>query len=212
MIVVTILQTGYVRTADDGSSRANGTVTLIRQYASDESRAAFSPLFTVLVDTGSPFDGPRLSQKLEALGVDVDVVVGTHGHVDHVGNLNLLAQSGRTVFYLGGDKLIPQDAYESIQFDQETEVALPSMTGQDRKVTLTDAAPLRRPEIGDDSILDHLFLLKTPGHTESDLSVAVISEELELTCIDCYVQTDPSLVSTCNTCLGFRSRRRRCRG
>ena len=214
MLVVTILQTGYVRIGDDGSSRANGTVTLISQYADRDSFTRMSPpLFNLLVDTGSPFDGPQIHEKLEDLRVrvaGVNAVVGTHGHVDHVGNLNLFAQTGETVFYLGGDKLTPEDTYESIQFDEKTDVTLPSTTAPGRKVTLKDAALLRGPEMGDSLLSDRLYLLKTPGHTESDLSVAVISEQVLMTCADCGILTGLPLDDTCQTCAGFISRSRGC--
>ncbi|NXP08597.1 MBLC1 protein, partial [Thinocorus orbignyianus] len=65
----------------DGTLRADATVTLV----------AGGPV-TALVDTGGPWGGQDLLEKLGDLGVsprDVTHLVGTHGHSDHVGNLNL---------------------------------------------------------------------------------------------------------------------------
>ncbi|NXB16382.1 MBLC1 protein, partial [Rhagologus leucostigma] len=65
----------------DGSVRADGSVTLV----------SGGPL-TVLVDTGGPWLRPHLPGLLAARGVapaDVTHVVVTHGHSDHVGNVNL---------------------------------------------------------------------------------------------------------------------------
>ncbi|NXT50918.1 MBLC1 protein, partial [Pluvianellus socialis] len=64
-----------------GRPVADGTVTLV----------AGGPV-TALVDTGGPWGGQRLLGLLARRGVapgQVTHVVCTHGHADHVGNLNL---------------------------------------------------------------------------------------------------------------------------
>ncbi|NWW83487.1 MBLC1 protein, partial [Climacteris rufus] len=76
-----VLRVGFSRPHPDGSSRADASVTLV----------AGGPL-TVLVDTGGPWMAQKLPKMLEAHGVtpgDVTHVVVTHGHSDHVGNINL---------------------------------------------------------------------------------------------------------------------------
>ncbi|XP_042751016.1 metallo-beta-lactamase domain-containing protein 1, partial [Lagopus leucura] len=78
---LTILQEGFNRPRSDGSFEADGSVTLVRG----------GPV-TALVDTGGPWGRRRLLDELEAIGVsplDVTHVLCTHGHSDHVGNLNL---------------------------------------------------------------------------------------------------------------------------
>ncbi|NXL12724.1 MBLC1 protein, partial [Mesembrinibis cayennensis] len=76
-----VLQEGYSTPRADGTTRAAGTVTLVRG----------GPV-TALVDTGGPWHRRRLLRLLAAHGLSpraVTHVVCTHGHSDHVGNVNL---------------------------------------------------------------------------------------------------------------------------
>ncbi|NWH69088.1 MBLC1 protein, partial [Geococcyx californianus] len=64
-----------------GTFCADGSVTLV-----------WGGPVTALVDTGGPWDHHRLLQLLAQQGVtpsDVTHVVCTHGHSDHIGNVNL---------------------------------------------------------------------------------------------------------------------------
>ncbi|KAA0723218.1 Metallo-beta-lactamase domain-containing protein 1 [Triplophysa tibetana] len=77
---VSVLKEGYCIAEPDGTFRADGTITLITGPQ------------TILVDTGGPWDREFLLAKLKEKGLTPDsvaVVVGTHGHSDHVGNLGL---------------------------------------------------------------------------------------------------------------------------
>ncbi|XP_051231215.1 metallo-beta-lactamase domain-containing protein 1 isoform X2 [Dicentrarchus labrax] len=77
---VSVLKVGYCFYQTDGTFRADGTITLITGPR------------TILVDTGGPWDRDFLLQTLKERGLepgDIHVVVGTHGHSDHVGNLSL---------------------------------------------------------------------------------------------------------------------------
>ncbi|KAK6466440.1 metallo-beta-lactamase domain-containing protein 1-like, partial [Huso huso] len=77
---VWVLKEGYCVSEADGSCRADGSITLLT-----------GPL-VVLVDTGGPWDRQLLLDRLAERGVqpgDVSHVICTHGHSDHVGNLNL---------------------------------------------------------------------------------------------------------------------------
>ena len=77
---VSVLKVGYCVSQPDGSFRADGTITLLTGPK------------TVLVDTGGPWDQEFLLARLKEKGFepgDIDVVVGTHGHSDHIGNLGL---------------------------------------------------------------------------------------------------------------------------
>lgn len=77
---VSVLKVGYCLPQTDGTSRADGTITLITGPR------------TILVDTGGPWDRDYLLMKLKERGLepcDINIVVGTHGHSDHVGNLSL---------------------------------------------------------------------------------------------------------------------------
>ncbi|NXN12106.1 MBLC1 protein, partial [Indicator maculatus] len=65
--------------------RAEGSISLVRG----------GPV-TALVDTGGPWGRGRLLELLGARGLspgDVSHVVVTHGHSDHVGNINLFPQA-----------------------------------------------------------------------------------------------------------------------
>ncbi|XP_056298771.1 metallo-beta-lactamase domain-containing protein 1 [Pseudoliparis swirei] len=87
---VSVLKSGYCRPQTDGSFRADGTITLITGPR------------TVLVDTGGPWDRDFLLRTLRERGLgpgDIDVVVGTHGHSDHVGNLSLFQTALMIVGY-----------------------------------------------------------------------------------------------------------------
>ncbi|NXW12045.1 MBLC1 protein, partial [Fregetta grallaria] len=78
-----VLQEGYSSPQSDGTLRADGSITLIRG----------GPV-TALVDTGGPWDRHRLLKLLANQGLspnDVTHVICTHGHSDHVGNINLFA-------------------------------------------------------------------------------------------------------------------------
>ncbi|KAF1653134.1 Metallo-beta-lactamase domain-containing protein 1, partial [Eudyptes chrysocome] len=72
---------GAPRPQPDGSLHADGSISLIRG----------GPV-TVLVDTGGPWDRERLLELLAGQGLSPEAVthvVCTHGHSDHVGNVNL---------------------------------------------------------------------------------------------------------------------------
>jgi glyoxylase-like metal-dependent hydrolase (beta-lactamase superfamily II) len=77
---VKVLRAGYSRAAGPAQQRADGTITLVKGAQN------------IVVDTGGPWDRQVILSALQAEGLephDVDVVVCTHGHSDHVGNLNL---------------------------------------------------------------------------------------------------------------------------
>nr|XP_056719540.1 metallo-beta-lactamase domain-containing protein 1 [Euleptes europaea] len=96
---VVVLQEGYSAELPDGSTRADGTVTLV-----------LGPQLTV-VDTGGPWGRARLLAGLAAQGVsagEVRHVVCTHGHSDHVGNLNLFPRADLIV---GTDLSRPDGRY-----------------------------------------------------------------------------------------------------
>lgn len=81
---VSVLKHGYCISQADGSVRADGSITLLTGPQ------------TILVDTGGPWDRDFLLSKLKERGLspaDVSFVVGTHGHSDHVGNLNLFTRA-----------------------------------------------------------------------------------------------------------------------
>lgn len=87
---VSVLKVGYSLPQPDGTFRADGTITLITGTK------------TILVDTGGPWDRDFLLNSLKERGLepqDINVVVGTHGHSDHIGNLALFPTALMVVGY-----------------------------------------------------------------------------------------------------------------
>jgi glyoxylase-like metal-dependent hydrolase (beta-lactamase superfamily II) len=135
---------------------------------------------TVLVDTGagtkSPaMQGGTLLKNLEAIGVrpeDIDVVVNTHLHVDHVG-WNCIERDGAFV------PTFPKAEYWIAQkeWDYWTD---PEVLAEDGGHLLTDVVPLKDcPQLrlvdGEAAVTPELSLLPTPGHTPGHSSLAVAS-------------------------------------
>ncbi|XP_074657754.1 metallo-beta-lactamase domain-containing protein 1-like isoform X2 [Tubulanus polymorphus] len=131
---ISVIKEGYSFMTETGSMRACGSVTLV--YGK----------FNVLVDTGGPWDTESIIEGLRKHGLTPDemhYVVGTHGHSDHIGNLNLFKKATQIVGYdiCQGDNYLMHDfRHQDIPF-----------------------------EIDDDLVQ----VIPTPGHTESCVSVVV---------------------------------------
>ncbi|XP_061817188.1 uncharacterized protein mblac1 isoform X2 [Nerophis lumbriciformis] len=83
---VSVLKVGYYQPQQDGTFKADGSITLITGHNNNN----------ILVDTGGPWDRDFLLKALKDRGLepgDIHLVVGTHGHSDHVGNLSLFHSS-----------------------------------------------------------------------------------------------------------------------
>ncbi|XP_057245116.1 metallo-beta-lactamase domain-containing protein 1, partial [Malurus melanocephalus] len=106
---------------------------------------------TVLVDTGGPWLRPHLPGLLNAHGVtpdDVTHVVVTHGHSDHVGNLNLFP---RATLLVGFDLSRGEGLY------------LPNGLAQGVPWVLHPG---------------HLQVTPTPGHTRAHVSLVALGTAL----------------------------------
>ncbi|NWV20852.1 MBLC1 protein, partial [Origma solitaria] len=137
---VHVLRVGFNLPNADGSARADGSVTLL----------SGGPL-TVLVDTGGPWLRAHLPKLLAERGVspeDVTHVVVTHGHSDHVGNVNLFP--GATLL---------------VGFDLSTPGGLYLPHG------LAEGAPLVLHP-------GHLEVTPTPGHTRAHVSLVALGTAL----------------------------------
>ncbi|XP_050423022.1 metallo-beta-lactamase domain-containing protein 1 [Adelges cooleyi] len=128
-----ILFDGYCRPTKGGVF-ANCTCTLLRGPNN------------IIVDTLTPWDKKDLVKAIEQRGVtceDINYVVSTHGHSDHVGNNNLFLKAqhivGRCV------------SYEQLYYD--------------------DSAFFNADGVYE--IDENVRIVSTPGHTESDVSVIV---------------------------------------
>ncbi|CAH2272752.1 metallo-beta-lactamase domain-containing 1 [Pelobates cultripes] len=131
---VHILLEGYCKDAGHNQFVADGSVTLVR-----------GPL-TVLVDTAGPWSRDNLLESLRCQGVtptDVTHVICTHGHSDHVGNLNLFPKAEILVSY----DLWRNGVYVAHDFRGGVPYLLPGGEG--------------------------LKVIPTPGHTGSDTTLLV---------------------------------------
>lgn len=138
---ISVLLEGYGYTDAENRYRANGTCTLITGNGKK-----------ILVDTGSPRDKGRLLEKLTHHNIapeDVNFIVCTHGHVDHVGNLNLFPNA---VHMVSHDILQEQDIYTDLPENFKEGVPY-SIEG------------------------DSIQVICTPGHTPQDVSVVVRGTE-----------------------------------
>jgi glyoxylase-like metal-dependent hydrolase (beta-lactamase superfamily II) len=132
---VKVLKAGYATRLGPTQLRADGSITLLKGPKN------------VVIDTGGPWNHGYLLESLEAEGLlpaDIDVVVCTHGHSDHVGNVNLFPQATLVVSHdiCNGDLYTVHDFAESpFPIDDDVEViATPGHTKQDVSVIVRTAA------------------------------------------------------------------------
>ncbi|XP_061619130.1 metallo-beta-lactamase domain-containing protein 1 [Phyllopteryx taeniolatus] len=129
---VSVLKVGYNHPQPDGSFRADGTVTLVTAAGGNN----------ILVDTGGPWDRDFLVESLRKKGLeprDVRLVVGTHGHSDHVGNLGLFPSADVIVGFdvSRGDVYRPNklaQGHAHVVDEHVCVVPTPGHTGQDVSV------------------------------------------------------------------------------
>lgn len=113
---VSILKVGYCLPQADGTFRADCTISLITGPR------------TILVDTGGSWDRDFLQIKLKEKDLepaDVSFVIGTHGHSDHVGNLNLFPSATMIVGYdvNQGDRYLPNQLAEGQAYSIDEHVS-----------------------------------------------------------------------------------------
>lgn len=136
---VIILKEGYSSFSDNGNCRAGCTATLVKTGDNEN----------ILVDTLGPWERDELIACLASKGGiqphDVTVMIGTHHHIDHIGNLNLF--TGAKLMVAGQDR-IHRDEYISIFPDTES---------------LSTPYP----------IANGVKLWATPGHTDFCVSLVV---------------------------------------
>ncbi|GAB6028667.1 Metallo-beta-lactamase domain-containing protein 1 [Chamberlinius hualienensis] len=133
-----ILQDGYSYW-ENGTMKANGSSTIIK-----------GPV-NVIVDTLSPWDKDTLIKALADHDLtcdDIDYVVCTHGHIDHIGNMNLFTKAK---WHILGFSISKEDHYYIHPFETNE--------------------PYVIEESG-----DAIKIVPTPGHTMTDVSVIVNTE------------------------------------
>jgi glyoxylase-like metal-dependent hydrolase (beta-lactamase superfamily II) len=133
---VKVLREGYAIPAGRGAQRADGTVTLVEGA------------HKVLVDTGGPWDTDAIINALAAEGLspaDIDHVVCTHGHSDHVGNIGLFPHATLIVSHdISNGDLYTSHAFargERYAIDEHVAVMpTPGHTSQDVSVVVRTQA------------------------------------------------------------------------
>lgn len=137
MYEVHVLFVGYCRPTE-GGMLANCTCTLVKGPKN------------IIVDTMTPWDGKSLIDALEQHGIgcdNIDYVISTHGHSDHIGNNNLFLNAkhlvGRCISY-------KQMYYDDSQFFNSDGVY---------------------------KIDEDVQIISTPGHTLTDVSIIVKTDK-----------------------------------
>ncbi|NXO01772.1 MBLC1 protein, partial [Rhinopomastus cyanomelas] len=130
-----VLQVGFTTPRPNGTFLADGSITLV-----------WGGPVTALVDTGGPWGRQHLLDQLATAGVAPEAithVICTHGHSDHVGNLNLFPLA---TLVLGLDISHPDGVY------------VPHLLAQGHPLVLHEGL---------------LEVVATPGHTKAHVSLVV---------------------------------------
>ncbi|RWS31444.1 Metallo-beta-lactamase domain-containing protein 1-like protein [Leptotrombidium deliense] len=112
---VNVLKEGYSRWMQNGRMSANGSCTLIKSSG-----------MYILVDTLGPWDSDILRALLQKHSIhpeDISLLVCTHGHTDHIGNLNMFLRCKHIV----GECLYEKDVYETHDFEQQPYIVSPNV-------------------------------------------------------------------------------------
>lgn len=133
---ISVLKEGYCFSQPDGTTRADGTISLL-----------VGPKI-ILVDTGGPWDRQFLLNELEKNGLkpdNVDIVVGTHGHSDHIGNLGLFPDAMIVVGcdICRSDLYLPNELSNGLPFLLDEHVSIiptPGHTGRDVSVLVKNTS------------------------------------------------------------------------
>ncbi|KAH8862814.1 Metallo-beta-lactamase domain-containing protein [Schistosoma japonicum] len=113
----------------------------------------------ILIDPGSPWDSNWLLSQLASRGInseDIDFIVCTHEHIDHIGSLNIFPNSVRIV---GSNFEVPghKDCFSILKTPYEIDscvhiISTPGHTSSDVSVIVEDI-----DEIGRVAIVGDLF-------------------------------------------------------
>lgn len=155
--------------------RANGSCCLIRSSGS-----------TILFDTMGPWERDLLLERLASLKVhpdDVDYVIGSHGHPDHIGNMNLFQKCKR---HFIGIASYSKDMYykdcfiepierkseenDDINHDNDDEGNDIGDNNHDNNGTNPSFITTYLPDF---KIDNNLTIVATPGHTSDDVSLII---------------------------------------
>ncbi|VVC90517.1 unnamed protein product [Leptidea sinapis] len=135
MCAITIIHNGY-SFMNNGEMFANCTCTLIKGT------------HNIIIDTMTAWDSEVILRGLRKENIhpdQIDYVVSTHGHSDHIGNNNLFLKATHIV----GFSISHKDKFYIHPFENGEEYI----------------------------INDYVKVIPTPGHTLSDVTVLVTSED-----------------------------------
>ena len=144
---VFVLHNGYSEViTNEGNSdqimKANCSCTLVRNTKHN-----------IIIDTMTSWDGQKIKEsllKFDLLPEQIDFVVSTHGHADHVGNNNLFLNATHIV----GFSVSTGDRFLLHPFDQSISY-----------------------HIGEQNDIDRIEVTPTPGHTMDSVSVIVKTKD-----------------------------------
>lgn len=122
MYEVIVLKEGYSIQEGAGQQRSCGTITLLKGPTN------------VIVDTGNPWDKEVIIDGLKKHDLTpdkIEYVVCTHGHSDHVGNLNLFLNAIHIVCQelCAGDLYLGHDFRQGIPYEIDEDVEVVSTPG-----------------------------------------------------------------------------------
>ncbi|XP_021372107.1 metallo-beta-lactamase domain-containing protein 1-like isoform X1 [Mizuhopecten yessoensis] len=147
MYEVIILKEGYSRSEGPGHQIACGTITLLK-----------GPKH-IIVDTGNPWDKDLILKGLEKHGTcpdKIEYVVCSHGHSDHVGNLNLFVHATHILSHdvCHGDDYTNHDFDLGIPYEIDDDVEVVPTAGH----TGSDVSVIvRNTKLGTVAITGDLF-------------------------------------------------------
>ena len=107
----------------------------------------------IIVDSMTPWDGLKIKESLRKYNLEpeqIDFVVSTHGHADHVGNNNLFLNASHIV----GFSVSKEDEFYLHPFDEGVSYF-----------------------IGEENDIDKIEVTPTPGHTMESVSVIVKTKD-----------------------------------
>ncbi|PVD18606.1 hypothetical protein C0Q70_21156 [Pomacea canaliculata] len=147
MYDILVIKEGYTKPMKRGLLEAGGSITLLKGPKN------------IIVDTGSPWDKDLLLSGLQDHDLcpdKIDYVICTHGHSDHVGNLNLFPSSCLVVSYdiCHRDRYTVHDFAQGIPFEIDDFVEIwptPGHTGADVSVVV------RGTQLGTVAVTGDLF-------------------------------------------------------